>query len=99
MTIRAPSAAQLIKAGADLGLDLSEQDVAEYLECMAPLLDGYRVVDSLPDNLPPVTYPRGPGYFPEGDENKYNAWYYKAQIKGASGGKLALRDSSPSSTE
>jgi amidase len=91
MTIRAPSTAQLIKAGADLGLQLTEEDAAEYLECMAPLLEGYRVVDSLPDNLPPVTYPRGPGYFPEGEDNPYNAWYYKASIKGAASGKLARK--------
>src|SRR4030095_6286884 len=26
---------------------------------------------------------------PEGEENKYNAWYYKAEVKGAPTGKLA----------
>jgi amidase len=88
MTIRNPTTAQIIKAGADLGLDLTEKDAAEYIECMAPLIDGYRAVDSMPDNLPPVKYARGPGYFPDSEENKYNAWYYKASITGASSGRL-----------
>jgi len=30
-----------------------------------------------------------PGYRPAGDENRYNAWYVKATIQGAPGGKLA----------
>ncbi len=52
---------------------------------------------SLPDNLPVVKYPRTPGYRPEGEENKYNLWYYKSEIKGAPEGKLkgkkvALKD-------
>lgn len=89
MTIKAPTVNQLIAAGKDLGLDLTEADALDYIDCMAPLVEGYALVDSLPDNLPPVKYPRGPGYFPEGEENKYNAWYYKTSIKGASSGKLA----------
>ncbi len=87
--INTPTVEQIIKAGVDLGLHLTATDALEYIECMAPLLEGYRAVDSLPDNLPPVKYPRGPGYFPQGEENKYNAWYYKSSIKGAASGKLA----------
>ena len=89
MTIKTPSARQIIDAGAQLGISLSEQDALEYIECMAPLIEGYNAVDSMPDNLPPVKYPRTPGYRPEGDENRYNAWYYKTSIKGTSEGKLA----------
>jgi Amidase len=43
----------------------------------------------MPDYVPAVNYPRPPGYRPEGEENKYNAWYVKTEIKGASSGKLA----------
>jgi amidase len=39
--------------------------------------------------LPQVKYPRTPGYRPEGEENKYNAWYVKTTVKGAPSGKLA----------
>src|ERR1700745_3688350 len=46
-------------------------------------------VDAMPDYLPAVKYPRTPGYKPEGEENKYNAWYVKTTVKGAPSGKLA----------
>ena len=49
----------------------------------------YDVVDRMPDYLPEVKYPRTPGYRPEGEENKYGAWYVKTSIKGRKGGKLA----------
>ena len=42
----------------------------------------------MPDNLPLVKYPRTPGYQPGGEENQYNAWYVKTEVKGASQGKL-----------
>ena len=32
--------------------------------CMKPSIDGYNVVDAMPDNLPPVKYPRTPGHRP-----------------------------------
>src|SRR5258708_10143963 len=49
----------------------------------------YDAVDAMPDDVPAVTYPRTPGYRPEGEENKYNAWYVKTTVKGAPSGKLA----------
>src|SRR5258708_12391315 len=49
----------------------------------------YDAVDAMPDYVPAVTYPRTPGYRPEGEENKYNAWYVKTTVRGASSGKLA----------
>jgi amidase len=89
MTIVAPSVEDVIEAGRALGIRLTESDAAEYLECMAGLVESYRQVDSMPDYLPPVKYPRTPGYRPEGEENELNAWYYKTSIKGAPHGKLA----------
>ena len=35
-----------------------------------------------PDYVPAVKYPRTPGYRPEGEENKYNAWYVKTDDQG-----------------
>src|SRR5215468_5097878 len=49
----------------------------------------YDAVDAMPDFVPPVRYPRTPGYRPEGEENKHNAWYVKTEVKGAPSGKLA----------
>jgi amidase len=74
MTIRTPSPTQLIEVGHQLGMRLSEQDASEYLEAMAPLIASCNTVDGMADNLPPVKYPRTPGYRPEGRENPNNAW-------------------------
>ena len=97
MPVQMPTAEQLRDVADEIGLSLSEDDVQSFLGLIAGSIDAYNVVDGLPDNLPRVRYPRVPGYRPEGDENKYNAWYYKTRIQGAAGGKLegktvALKD-------
>lgn len=51
--------------------------------------DAYDLVDSLPDEIPEVRYPRAAGYRPTGEENQLNAWYYKTEVKGAATGALA----------
>ncbi len=89
MTVRLPSHARLRCAAEDLGLTLSEADVESFRELMVDTVAAYNVVDAMPDNLPKVKYPRTPGSRPEGEENKFNAWYYKTEIKGATSGKLA----------
>jgi len=91
MSIQAPSVEQLREVAASLGLRMSDKDLACYLELMSDGLAAYSMIDALPDHLPSVGYPRGKGYRPEGDENRYGAWYWKTAIKGASQGKLAGR--------
>ena len=56
--------------------------------CSPPVGAFYNVVDAMPDHLPLVKYPRTPGYQPGGEENQYNAWYVKTEVKGAARGKL-----------
>jgi len=48
-----------------MNLSLTDADVASFLGLMKPSIDGYNVVDQLPDNLPPVKYPRTPGQRPQ----------------------------------
>ena len=43
----------------------------------------YTLTDSLVAPVPEVKYPRTPGYQPQGEENKYNAWSRKVLIQGA----------------
>src|SRR5258708_3308957 len=57
----------------------------------------YNLVGAMPDEVPPVKYPRTPGYRPSPEENPRNAWYRKSTVKGAASGKLkgktvALKD-------
>src|SRR5258708_7425232 len=49
----------------------------------------YDAGEGMPEYVPAVKYPRMPGYRPEGEENKYNAWYVKTEVAGAASGKLA----------
>ena len=89
MAFKLPQVDQLRELGEELGMELTEeyaQSVANYLK---PFAAGYRLLAALPDDVPPVKYPRGGYYRPEGDENKYGAWIAKAHIKGAKSGKLA----------
>ncbi len=82
---------QIVKEIADeLGFPIDDDaEVADMLTFMAPFADAYNAVDEMPDELPPVKYPRGDWYRPEGEENKHGAWYIKVTIKGAGDGKLA----------
>jgi amidase len=97
MPFSRPTQHHLRAVAADLGLHLSDEDLASFRDNMEDTFVAYDKIAALPDNLPPVTYPRTPGYRPEGDENRHNAWYVKTRIEGAARGKLrgktiALKD-------
>ena len=49
----------------------------------------YDRVNELPDYLPPVRYPRTPGYRPGANENPLNAWAVKTEVRGAAHGPLS----------
>ena len=88
MAVQVPTPDQIIALADEMGLDLTEADIDSYIELFRPNVAAYNVVDALPDNLPQVTYPRTPGYRPGPNENPYNAWYVKTEVKGAARGKL-----------
>ena len=89
MTVKRPTPEQLRAVAEELGMTMSDADIASYLAIMQPNFLAYDAIEAQPDYLPQVKYPRTPGYRPEGEENKYNAWYVKTTVKGAPGGKLA----------
>lgn len=89
MAVTLPTPEQLLETADQMGLALTESDVVSFLGLMQPAIDGYNVVDRLPDHLPEVRYPRTPGRRPAAEENRHNAWYRKTRIEGAPGGKLA----------
>ncbi|MFO1349688.1 MAG: amidase [Gammaproteobacteria bacterium] len=89
MAVRRPTPEQLWEVAESLGMNPTAADIDSYLGLLQPNFDAYDLIDELPDYVPPVKYPRTPGYKPEGEENRYNAWYVKTTIKGASRGKLA----------
>jgi len=89
VTVKRPTTEQLRTVAKDLGMSMSDADLASYLAIMQANFAAYDVIDAMPDYLPTVKYPRTPGYKPEGEENKYNAWYVKTRVNGAPAGKLA----------
>jgi amidase len=89
MAFKLPNQDQLRKLGAEMGMDITPDYAQAVIEFMKPFADGYRMIAAMGDELPPIKYPRGAFYRPEGDENKYGAWAAKFSIKGAKSGKLA----------
>jgi amidase len=87
--VKKPTPAELHDVARALGMNLTDADVASYLEGMAGAIDGYNALAEMPSPLPAIRYPRTPGQFPEGEDNPNNAWYVKTTIKGAASGKLA----------
>lgn len=97
MTIKRPTLSQMRHMAERFGMNLTDDELAEYLEIIEPNFQSYDRLDAAPDNLPEVRYPRAPGRRPTPAENPLNAWYYKTNIKGAVDGPLrgktvALKD-------
>jgi amidase len=96
-TLKLPTIDQLRDVAADLGMTLSDDDLTQHQSAMTGSIAAYNAVDQMPDELPPVTYPRLPGVRPKPEDNPYGAWYVKTTIEGAPSGKLkgktvALKD-------
>ena len=88
-TVRRPTAEQMHDIVSSLHLSMSQGEVAEYLEVLEGTFEAYDRVNQLPDYLPPVRYPRTPGYRPGANENPLNAWAVKTEVRGASHGPLS----------
>ena len=89
MPVTRPTEEQLLDIAEDLGMSLSAEDLAFFHGALDATMAAYDVVDSLPDHLPEVTYPRGSGYRPGAEENPLNAWAWKVEVKGAADGPLS----------
>lgn len=88
-TVKRPTLEQMKQIVSGLHMSMSDREVAEYLEVMEGTLSAYDRIAQLPDNLPPVRYPRTPGYRPTAAENTLNAWAVKSEVRGAPYGPLA----------
>ena len=91
MSFKLPSIERMREIDSELGLQLGDTVLGQMHEFLQPFGDAYNLVGSLSDDLPPVKYPRTPGYRPEGADNLHNAWAVKSTIKGAKRGRLAGR--------
>jgi len=91
MPIPKPATADVAKLAASIGYRMNAEELEQYTAMMAGMLDAYDAVERLPDEPPPVRYPRGAWQFPAPRDNPHNAWYVKTSIKGAANGPLAGR--------
>jgi amidase len=91
MALKEPSREQIRELARHFGFDMGDDDVAEFRDMVAGGLAMYRPLESIPDDVPEVRYPRSPGRFPTAEEDPLHAWYVKTSVKGAPEGKLAGR--------
>ena len=96
-TVKVPTLAQLGEVAAELGFSFTEADLAAHRDSLLPSFEAYNQLDRMPDELPPVAYPRLPGVRPSPEENRHGAWYVKTEVEGVGTGKLkgkkiALKD-------
>jgi amidase len=88
MSITRPTPAQIQATGANVHIDLDTTQAQEFARLIEGNLSIYEILDELPDDLPPVKYPRTGGTRPSPDDNPLNAWYQKTEIHGADSGRL-----------
>ena len=89
MPIEAPNSDQLLEIADSFGLNLTIEDAKSFVALTAGLKESYDRLDAMVEPRPAVKYPRTPGHEPPPEENLYNAWTFKTEIRGAAGGKLA----------
>jgi amidase len=85
----APTLDEVRDLAASLNLVISESDLEQYRGLLAGNLSRYETVDAMVETKPVVKHPRDPGHRPTPEEDPYNAWYWKTEIKGAEDGLLA----------
>ncbi len=87
--LRAPTLDEMRELAAALNLKISAGDLEQYRDLVAGNLTRYETIESMVEIKPAVKYPREPGHAPTPEEDEYNAWYWKTEIKGAKDGLLA----------
>ena len=88
-SVKRPTLEQMKEIVTSLHMSMSDREIAEYLDVIEGTMQAYDRLQQLPDNLPPVRYPRTPGYRPGAAENPLNAWAVKSEVRGAAYGPLA----------
>ena len=86
---RLPTGDEILDIARSFGMTLTDADAASFRGLMTGSMASYARLDELAEPKLPVNYARTPGYRPSEQENPYNAWYWKCDIKGAPSGPLA----------
>jgi len=83
-----PSADEIRAAAEALHMHFDAEDVQTYSALMQGMITSLNEIHHMPAPRLPVKYPRGQLSRPEGDENPFNAWFWKCRIEGAGSGPL-----------
>ena len=86
--MRLPSVRQVLEIASRLGMEMTEEEAAAYRSLMQGPMNAYRRLEDIAASPPEPNYPRTSGYRPTAQENPYNGWYWKTEIKGADRGLL-----------
>ncbi len=89
MSFVKPTPEQIRTIADDLGLDLSDDELTDYLEQMEAFSRAYVLVDEVPDPEPQVENRRVLWHRPTLTTNPYNAWSVKTSIREVHHGRLA----------
>ena len=87
--IEPPRLSEIRDAAEALYFDMEDSEIREYSEFMDGLVAGVNLVESLEEPKLPTNYSRGKLVRPTEKENRFNAWFWKCNIKGKPEGRLA----------
>lgn len=88
MAVSKPSASDLERIASSFQMHLTSGQAEEYFALTSGLMADYDLIESLPDEVPEVRYPRDAGHRATPEESCGNAWYWKGTVNGAPSGKL-----------
>ena len=83
-----PTIDQIRDLADEFGIEMPEDDAQAYQNLMRGPMESYRVLEQIPEWRPAQKYPRNAGYRPSAEDNPYNGWYWRCNIKGAKSGAL-----------
>ncbi len=89
MSARAPDSGEILELAESLGIRLGAEELDSYEGMISGAYRILRWMDAQEEVAPPVKYPRTRGYRPSRDENPYNAWFWRTEIRGCPEGPLA----------
>lgn len=95
--VQLPAEHELIEIAASFGMTLTDASAASFRDLMRGAIGSYNRLDEIQEPTLQVKYPRSPGHRPTAEENPFNAWYWRAEIRGApdgilSGKRVAVKD-------
>jgi len=95
-----PTAKKLSAIADDFGLDLDAGQLDTFQALVAGTVEACRAVDAMIEPKLPVKYPRDAGWQPDPQDNPFNGWAWRCEIKGAddgllSGQRIAIKDVVP----